>query len=244
VIAEHEEISGPTEEPLDPTTTGNAYRILKCAGCDTVYFQREALQVLEDNFDDDTSPTPDFTELKLWVAHCKERDPDRVLRDEISYWPEPRSPGRRLDWRKLTDGALIDLLNSVYTALEHDLRVLGAIGMRVVFDRASELIGVDPSQSFGKKLDQLQKDGHIGATQRESLEVLTDAGGAAAHRGWAPDQEQLNILTSIMEHFVSNFILQQEAGRLKEIIPPRQRQRAREEREQSAQLIELRPPKP
>jgi hypothetical protein len=71
--------------------------------------------------------------------------------------------------------------------------------------------------------DQLYQEGRIGADDKEYLEVLTDAGSAAAHRGWEPDVEQLRVLTSIMEHFVSRFILKDEAGRLKGAIPPRQK---------------------
>jgi hypothetical protein len=75
------------------------------------------------------------------------------------------------------------LLDSTYKALEHELGVLAAIGMRVVFERASELIGVEASKSFAKKLDQLRADGHIGAAERERLEVLTDVGwGGRAQR--------------------------------------------------------------
>jgi hypothetical protein len=105
--------------------------------------------------------------------------------------------------------------------------------------RATELIGIDPDKSFSKKLEQLHKEGQIGTTEKEYLEVLTDAGSAAAHRGWEPDAEQLRVLTSIMEHFVSRFILKEEAGKLKGSIPPRQKQRSGEVRIQSENLIEF-----
>jgi Domain of unknown function (DUF4145) len=62
--------------------------------------------------------------------------------------------------------------------------VLAAIGLRTAFDRASELLGIDPNKTFAGKLSQLVVDGHIGSTEKASLDVLTDAGGAAAHRGW------------------------------------------------------------
>ena len=45
---------------------------------------------------------------------------------------------------------LINLLDSVYTALENDLRLLAAIGMRVVFERAAELIGVTRTKASQK----------------------------------------------------------------------------------------------
>lgn len=134
VIAEHEVTAGPTEEPFDPTLRGAAYRILKCAGCDTIYFQRESLQILSDESDGEF----DFDELKNHVLQLREYDPSHILDEETSYWPAPRPKLQRPDWHKLSDSILVSLLDSVYTALEHDLRVLAAIGMRVVFERAGK----------------------------------------------------------------------------------------------------------
>jgi Domain of unknown function (DUF4145) len=115
-------------------------------------------------------------------------------------------------------------LTSVYTALDNDLRVLAAIGLRTAFDRASELLGIDPNKTFAGKLSQLVVDGHIGSTEKASLDVLTDAGGAAAHRGWKPNLKQLDTLSSIMEQFVHRtFVLNAKAKRVKTSIPSRKR---------------------
>jgi hypothetical protein len=248
VIAEHEEIVEPTL--IAPTAQGNAYRILKCAGCDTIYFQRESFEIFDKcDFDldydgDDEPPIPadNLAELKDLFDDLKRGDPERYdCEDGISYWPKP-SVGP--DWLgNISDRVLIKLLKSVYTAREHDLRVLAAIGIRVVFDRVSELMEVDQTKSFAGKLDQLEKDGHISTGQRKALDVLTDAGNAAAHRGWEPSLEELKILISIMEHFVKGFALKEEAETLKQSIPPRQR-RTLDNREQSAELIDFPSSKP
>jgi hypothetical protein len=79
-------------------------------------------------------PIP-FSEVKNGLDHCKGSCPEYILREEMSYWPEPSSQRQRL------------------------------------FDRASELIGIDTNNSFARKLDQLNKDGHIGATERDRLAV-------------------------------------------------------------------------
>jgi hypothetical protein len=216
--------------------------MLRCAGCDTIYFQHECLEFFDHgpyNEDDDDFPISDLADFKEIFFRLEEHG-EYDCREETSYWPTPSTKLDRPDWwRKLPDQILINPLNSVYSALEHDLRVLAAIGMRVVFERASELIGVDPEKSFAKKLDQLNRDGRIGLDDKETLEVLTDAGSAAAHRGWEPDPQQLDILTSIMEHFVRRFILKEEAGKLKKDIPVRERQGRSGESEQPAQLIEF-----
>ena len=249
VIAAHEEIEGPTLSA--PTVQGDAYRILKCAGCDTIYFQHESFEISDrDNFEldydeDDGQPVPadNLAELKDFFDDLMRGNLERYGCEEgISYWPEPSSIGP--DWLgKISDGVLIKLLKSVYTAREHDLRVLAAIGMRVVFDRVSELMDVDQTKSFAGKLDQLQKDGHISPGEKKALDVLTDAGNAAAHRGWEPSLEELKILVFIMEHFVKGFALKEEAETLKGSIPPRQR-RTLDNREQSDELIDFPSSKP
>jgi uncharacterized protein DUF4145 len=169
------------------------YRILRCAGCDEIYFQQETF----------------FSE-----------DIDK----EITYWPAP-SKRKRPEWLfQVEDNDLEDLLTSVYRAVDNDLRVLAAIGLRTAFDRASELLGIDPTRSFADKLSQLMADGHIGSAEKASLDVLTDAGGAAAHRGWKPDLRQLDTLFSIMEQFVHRtFLLNAKAKKVKTSIPSRKR---------------------
>src|SRR5262249_717377 len=155
-------------------------------------------------------PVNNFGEFKEYLEKLRADAAiaERYWNEETIFWPTPIiTKVERPDWSKLRDDILRNLLNSVYTALEYDLKVLAAIGMRVVFERASELVGVDPEKSFAKKIDQLCNDGHIGAGDKETLGVLTDAGSAAAHRGWEPQPQQLSTLVSIIEHFVRRFIV-------------------------------------
>jgi hypothetical protein len=247
VLYEHEEKTNgegaPDERGLqDITSKDDVYRIMKCGGCGTVYFQHESLAVKykTDTWIDDEWSLDElrgYIELATLAARTI-----TILSDELHHWPAPAR--NKPDWSKLADAPLIKLLHSVYTALDHDLRVLAAIGMRGVFERACELRGADPNIGFVKKLDWLRTQGFIGAPDRESLEVLIEAGNAAAHRGWEPDLVQLNTLTSIMDHFVSSFILTKAAGELKGVIPFRHKQGIVDGKGQSAAVIELRAPKP
>jgi hypothetical protein len=93
---------------------------------------------------------------------------------------------------------------------------------------ASELLKIDPDLTFKEKLDQLQNEGHISASERRYLDILTDAGSAAAHRGWKPTAEQLNTVMSIVETFIHRkFILESEVKRLKTQIPRRKKRKSR-----------------
>jgi len=58
--------------------------------------------------------------------------------------------------------------------------------------------------------------GRVGVSERQHLEVLTEAGSAAAHRGWRPEIEELNTLMTILEQFLyRSFLIDAELRKLK-----------------------------
>jgi hypothetical protein len=106
--------------------------------------------------------------------------------------------------------------------MNNDLRVLAAIGARTAFDRSSELLKVDPALGFNEKLDQLHNMGKVSKSERDTLEILVDAGSAAAHRGWPPKPEELNTMMTIVEAFLHRaFILDDGIRKLKAAVPPK-----------------------
>jgi hypothetical protein len=183
------------------------FQILRCMGCDEVYFRTEG-----------------------W---CSE-DTDETGRpaQRITYSPAP-SKRKTPEWEfelLSKDSVLYGLVTETYTALNNDAPVLAAIGLRTVFDRASEMMGVDPALSFEKKLDALERMGKIGRSEKETLKTLTDAGGAAAHRGWKPTIAQLDTLMSIGEQFLHRaFVLESHAQALRSKIPPRQKRKKKKQ---------------
>lgn len=184
------------------------YRILKCRGCDRAYFQ------IDDVFSEDLDhfENPDTGEWESYLPH------------KISYWPAPikRQPPSWSFDILLADSAMGALFDDIYTALNSDLGVLAAIAVRTAFDRASELMGVDPALTFAKKLDELIQMGKISSDEKEILEVLIDAGSAAAHRGWRPKPRELDSMVSIIEGFIHrNFVLGDLAKALKGKVPPK-----------------------
>lgn len=117
-------------------------------------------------------------------------------------------------------------MKSVYVALDNDLGVLAAIGVRTAFDRATELLGVDPALPFKQKLDELVNIGKSGAEERKILEVATNAGSAAAHRAWKPTAKELETLMVTIEHFIyRNLLLPKRAQELETKVPPKQPRR-------------------
>ena len=172
--------------------------MLQCGGCETVYFQTRSTN--SEDWDDE-GPV-----------------------ETVTYYPAP-SKRQEPPWMMaiaFEDDKLHSLLTETYSALNNDARVLAAVGLRTIFDRASEKFGVNPEKPFKGKLDELVTKGKIGRSERESLDILTDAGSAAAHRGWRPTVEELNTLMDIGEQFLyRTIILDAEAERLKKSIPKR-----------------------
>lgn len=185
-------------------------RILKCRGCESLYVVKETYF----SEDWDAQPNPETGEQEFYIPPT------------VTYWPGP-SVRAVPDWAlklEVIDATLGSLFNDIYVALDNGLNVLAAIGIRTVFDRASELLKVDPELSFVEKLKALADAGNIGAMEQESLGALTDAGSAAAHRGWKPTAEEIDAMASILEAFIySSFIVPAHTAALKSKVPQREK---------------------
>lgn len=192
---------------------GVVYRILQCRGCDSIYVQKESWF----SEDLDYRHDPRTGEIEVFVP------------SKFEYWPSLRKT-KRPAWRlklPFIDKQLYSLLEEVYSACDADLRVLAAVGVRTTFDRASELLGVNPAKSFQEKLNELADSGNIGTAEKGTLSTLTDAGSAAAHRGWRPNQEELDIMLEVMEAFLNrNFILEGAVKQLKNAVPAKPKRTA------------------
>jgi Domain of unknown function (DUF4145) len=203
VVASHEE-SWDTEDGL--IWAIDTYNILKCRGCETVYVQHQ--HVFSEDEDYEFSPgTGEY---------------ETVLHPKVTYWPAP-ARRRRPDWLdQLEDGTLRGLLDEVYGALDADHRVLAAIGARTALDRAMVLNGATDACGFAEKLDELKNAGLISQQEKDILIVLTDAGGAAAHRGWQPDAKKLSTIMDGAEAFIHRALVMSAAvAAMKEQVPKR-----------------------
>lgn len=184
------------------------YHILKCRGCEEVYFRTSS--AFSEEYEHEYIELMDEFET--------------IYPRKVQYWPAATSR-KEPDWAsdlRGTDMILRELFADIYVALNNDLRILAAIGLRTAFDRASEILNVDPKISFSQKLKGLMEAGKIGRDEVEILGVLTDAGSAAAHRGWKPSESDLNTMMNIFESFIHrSFILQSEARKLIKSVPKR-----------------------
>ena len=184
------------------------YSVLECRGCGEVYFKSSSSnsECIDYHLDPVTGEYEGY------------------YRATVNYWPRAakRRPPVWIDQLSHEDRVLASLFRDVYTALNNDLGVLSAIGMRTVFDRASELFRIDTNKPFKDKLDALVAGNRITEADREVLAVLIDAGSAAAHRGWGPKPNDLSNMASILEAFLHRaFILEDLGVELGKHVPKR-----------------------
>ncbi len=184
------------------------YSVLECRGCGQYYFKSSS----------SNSEDYDYFENPETGEH------EQFYRETVNYWP-PAAKRRPPEWANeigFEDRVLGSLFDDVYTALSNNLGVLAAIGMRTVFDRASELLKVDSGKTFQQKLDDLKTSGHITAKEVDVLATLIDAGSAAAHRGWQPRPKQLDAMMTILEAFLHrSFLLEEIGAELGKHVPKR-----------------------
>lgn len=191
------------------------HRILKCRGCEQIYHQ------IKEVFSED---------------YVQDEDGEWQYDAKISHWPEtPQILKSTPDWLNklgVKDIRLGELISDVYKALNANLSVLAVIGVRTVFDRATELLGIDPAKRFDEKISDLFHAGYIGETEKDHLALATDAGSAAAHRGWKPTDEELSFVLVTVESFLHRVFIQSEnVIVLKNAIPqkPSRKKKPKEE---------------
>ncbi|XHE13333.1 hypothetical protein PCC82_00915 [Agrobacterium deltaense] len=165
------------------------WSILRCLGCDNVFAQ--TISSNSEDYTDDYGPdgetTTEYHEtVAYWPALSKRRAPEWI--DEIPTNSET--------------GTLHTAIAEVYGALNNDLKILAAIGMRTVFDVAATSIGIDSSLPFVKKLRELVDRNHIRESELSSLEIVVEAGSASVHRGWEPRPQELTVMMDVLEEFL------------------------------------------
>ncbi len=183
VVAEHSETFN--SEAYDANTL---YRILKCRGCGHTHFQTVSTnsEDVDQGYDEATGePVEEYVETIRYFPSISKRPRPDWASGHASYSP-----------------IMEHLLDEAYGALNANLPIVAAIALRTVFDAATEALGIDTELSFKKKLEQLVIQGNISSTQRDALDALTNAGSAAAHRGWQPTESELDTMFSIMESFI------------------------------------------
>lgn len=187
------------------------YRILQCRGCKTVFFWKSSTN------SEDTDHV--YSHLHGdWIEHHIET---------VETFPAPDKKSVRPDWAwtlSKEDATLSKILNEVYVASEAGSLILASVGLRTALDRTAEKLGIDPAIPMEKKVKALLDGGWIGETEAQTLGVVAEAGNAAAHRGWAPGEDEFKTLLRTLEQFIERALLSgKKALDVAPNIPARQR---------------------
>lgn len=207
ILCNHKQI----EQHEDVKSCTNWY-ILRCMGCNNVF-----LQTISTNFEDIDCGCEEesvFETIKYWPTHSKRKRPEWLHSEAINT-----DKGKEL----------ADALDELYEALNHNLNMLAGIGLRTCIDIASDILGIDSGNSFNGKLKELMERKFITNSDASRLEILIKVGSAAAHRGWKPTTQDMNIFIDALEHFIDGAIVR--PGQIQQIdvlvrnrgiaIPPR-----------------------
>jgi hypothetical protein len=177
--------------------------ILVCGGCDHTILRKSA----------------QFSEFQY-------RPGD--LNPDPEYYPTPVARSEPQWAQSLDDNTLRHVLRELYVAYNSNLRYLAAVGARTVLDLVLIKHVADVGR-FDQKLDKFVGGGFVSAAEREHLDVLAEVGNAAAHRGYAPTQEELGTILDILESLLHRLYIEVRqaeqialaAQGIKAKIPPR-----------------------
>ncbi|MGV7180436.1 DUF4145 domain-containing protein [Stenotrophomonas sp. MA5] len=202
------EESDDHSHPEHPMWGGANHQLLRCRGCETVFYKIESWH----SEDWDVKFDPESGQDEMFYPKT------------VSVYPPPEPKSEKPDWtwdlyRK--DSVLSQVVHEMYVAKANNLNVLTAIGLRIAFDRATFLLGVDESLDLNKKIEKLVDDGRLGKIEAEHMQVAVNAGNAAAHRGWSPNDEDLAVLLNVLEQFLRRSFFDPPIGQIGAAIPPR-----------------------
>ncbi|MEN4527317.1 DUF4145 domain-containing protein [Pantoea agglomerans] len=181
------------------------HKLLECCGCNTVFYLKDSWNSEHGDYDFEGQFIP-FHEIETVPAAGK------FLRPE---WLEQIF---RLDF------TLHSILVEVYTAYENKALILASTGLRIAFDRTSHFIGIPQHLNMEQKVKEVFEQGYVSETEREQLAVVTNAGNAAAHRGWTPDESDFESLLRTTEKFIHRVVLRDHRiEAIGALIPKRQK---------------------
>jgi hypothetical protein len=190
----------------------NTYDVIECCGCSGLSVRHTFWFSEWDQIDSDP-----LTGQPRLIPGIKE-----------TYWPPP-TKREKPDWTEnLDDDVLRSVIEEVYQALNAGMIVLASIGTRTLLDRGMFLRVGDPQGGFAGKLNLMVKRGHIGPDERDILEAITDAGSAAAHRGFIPNSKTLSTIIETTENFLHReFVLKSAVGEVRTATPERRDQKSK-----------------
>jgi hypothetical protein len=176
--------------------------VLKCAGCQFVFLQKERW---------DTETTDEHG------RSC-------VSTEYFPKWaqePIPEWITSRVGWG--TSNPILEKLREVLLTFESGWHWLACVGCRSVLEAAMvEKIG--DKGTFKQNLEAYYAAGYISAGDKDQLGVVIEAGHGATHRSFRPTREQVKTAIDIVCRILQGiYVHGPQAQNLKASIPPREK---------------------
>lgn len=180
------------------------YQTLQCRGCEHVTYRTR-------------------------LYHSEMQDDERSPIYEDVYFP-PLAIHQKPKWYNELSDEFRLVLDEVYIAFQNNLRYLTAVGTRTAIDMMI-VDKIGDVGTFQQKIKALLDRSFINEEEKELIEVVTEAGNAAAHRGYSPDIRQLKSVIDILESLLYKLYIQEkghkrlleQARKIKATVPPRNR---------------------
>lgn len=182
--------------------------ILECRGCERIYFGHGST----------------FSENVDYQFNESSREWTSYFPEDVRFYPKTVER-HRPEWTKGLNfrfSEVSPLLNEVYKSLDHDLKILAAIGIRSLIEAIARHLKLDTKTSFRDTIEEMRKAQYITGRDRDFLEILSFAGGSAAHAGWQPKDAELSTMMDIIEGTIHRaIILPDKARKLSDSVPSR-----------------------
>jgi hypothetical protein len=186
--------------PRNEIYGADEYRLISCAGCDAVSLEHVS------TFSEDWDPaTGEPSATKAYF-------PPRTYRP-LPGWVE----------NEPVPNYVASLLKEIYAAVQNSLPCIAMMGIRALLE-AIMIHKVRDQGTFGENLKAFEARGFISAAQRKVLDAALDAGHAAMHRRYVPEDDALITCMDVAEHVVQAvYILPATTKSLKSAVPKRRK---------------------
>lgn len=189
-----EKTSWPKDQ--DCLSGRDEYETLKCMGCDNIKLRHV-----------------------FWFS--KEEDPIISYYPPAIFRPKPNWLSAFLSELPSDDNFIGRLLVEIYVAIQNNLSILAAMGVRSLIENVM-ISKVGDQGTFAKIIAEFENRGYVSKIQRENLEAIIDAGHAATHRSFSPTIADVVTLVDIAEHIIETVYLHEAKIKdLKKCVPPK-----------------------
>jgi len=125
------------------------------------------------------------------------------------------------DWYEGLDNVKKALIQEIDMSIANKLTALPTMGLRTLIESIM-MDFVGDSRGFAGKLKRFEVEGFITGKHAAMIDKVLDAGNAAAHRAYFPNEEDLLTCVNVVRHLMEGlYILHPKLKKVAENTPPR-----------------------